>query len=183
MALQSESYNRYYLHPKDQRVCSECRNIFDGVSENFHIKKYTKSGISWNVKCKECANSGNRKRVSEYRKDFEKFIKHRFASYRCRAKEIGVEFDLDAEYLTQLFKSQEGKCFYTDETISFENVAETSDRPHLQTPSLDRLSPDKGYIYGNVVWCSYEVNRMKNEMAYETFIKMCEKILEVSNGE
>lgn len=45
------------------------------------------------------------------------------------------------------------------------------------TLSLDKLDPSKGYIKGNVVWCSYLINTMKQNMTEEQFYTFIEGIL------
>lgn len=104
--LDIRTINRYHLHPQNKRMCSECFQIYSGIRENFHIKKYTNSGISWNVKCSDCFNAINRQRTSEYRKSYSNFIKLRLSSYKNRANEVGVQFNLDSEYLINLFENQ-----------------------------------------------------------------------------
>tara|TARA_R100000458_G_scaffold59953_1_gene73272 strand:+ start:19557 stop:20051 length:495 start_codon:yes stop_codon:yes gene_type:complete len=157
-------------------MCSSCGVIFKGISDNFHIKKKTKSGISWNVNCKNCANKINRVRTAKNRKNPKLFIKSKLTSYKYRAQECGVPFDLDSDYLIELFESQGGFCFYTGDEISFENISDCGTTPHHLTPSVDRVDPKLGYTKGNVVWCAYYVNRMKNDFNLDCFIKTCKLI-------
>ena len=77
-----------------------------------------------------------------------------------------------------MFKLQKSKCYYTNEEISFENVIGDNKYPHLYQPSLDRKIPEKGYVKDNVVWCSYKLNRMKNDTPYDEFIDICRIVLE-----
>lgn len=181
--LDLRSINRYHLHPQNKRICSQCKVIFTGFRENFHIQKYTKpndsSAISWNSICKTCFNSTNRERTAKYREDYSKFIKMRFTAYLYRAKEKNVAFDLDAEYLVSLFKAQNELCYYTNQLIDFKLVTESTKHPHNNTPSLDRLIPELGYVKGNVVWCAYYINRMKNDIPYNEFISLCETIINI----
>lgn len=171
--------NRYYLHIIDKRACIKCRKIFEGIRENYHLLCYREGGnISYNSKCKYCQNEINRKRRIEYRKDYEKFIESKLSSYKARAKELNVPFDIDSEYLIDMFKLQKSKCYYTNEEISFENVIGDNKYPHLYQPSLDRKIPEKGYVKDNVVWCSYKLNRMKNDTPYDEFIDICRIVLE-----
>lgn len=176
-ALELRTLNRYHLHPLDKRCCSSCRKIFDGIEENFHVKKHTSSGVSYNVKCASCFNQTNRKRIAIYRQSPEKFIQAKFASYRSRAASMGLSFNITKEHLLQLWSEQEGRCFYIGEEIDFTLTTDAGDHPHLLTPSLDRKDPNLGYTIGNVVWCSYGINRMKNNLDYETFIRACRLVL------
>jgi hypothetical protein len=173
------SLNRYYLHPRGQRACSDCHQIYDGIRENFHIKKHTSSGTSYNVKCKTCFGQINRARTIEYRKDASRFIASRLTSYACRARSENILFDLDAEYLIQLWNEQDGKCFYTEHPIDFTLLTQSRAHPHLFQPSLDKKDPALGYVKGNVVWTAYVINRMKNDLDYDDFIAACSLILSV----
>ena len=175
--IELRTLNRYYLHKNNKRCCTECRIIFEGIRENFHIKKYQENGkISWNVKCRECFNKTNRERVIKYRNDYKLFIKHKVSSYKSRANQENAPFDLDAEHLIELFEKQDSKCFYTNQEILFTNTVVAANRPDNMTPSLDRLIPELGYTKGNVVWSAYYINRMKNDIPYKEFIELCKII-------
>lgn len=180
-AIEIRTLNRYYLHPRGQRCCSKCLKIYDNYPEHFHIKKYQNNVPSYNVHCAGCFSSKNKARIAAYRKQPHVFIKSKLSSYLSRARSVKCPFDLTAEYLIHLWEAQQGKCFYTDQEISFEYVGESGKAPHLLTPSLDRLDPEKGYTKGNVVWCAYGINRMKNDLTYEDFIFGCEHILKTRN--
>ena len=175
--LELRTLNRYHLHPKNQRCCSACFTIFDNFTEHFHIKKHCTSGTTaYNTKCAKCFNKVNRTRTTVYRKDPHQFIKSRFSGFRHRAKLIGCPFDLTVEHLQKLWDTQQGLCYYTDTSIDFELITESGKAPHNSTPSLDRLDPAQGYVMGNVVWCAYAINRMKNDFTYEQFLYMCKHI-------
>ena len=174
--------NRYYLHPYGQRCCSQCLTIYPDFTKHFHVKKHTSSGISYNTKCATCSNKVNRTRIAEYRKTPHVMIKSRVSGIRHRAKLLNCAFDLDAQHLIDLWDQQQGLCYYTKEVIDFSNVTDAGDTPHVLTPSLDRKDPTKGYTKGNVVWCSYGINRMKNEFDYDTFLRACQVVLDVSKS-
>lgn len=176
------SLNRYYLHPLGKRACSSCKKIFVGITENFHVKKHTSSGVSYNVKCARCFNATNRARVMSNRKDAHVFIGTKVSSYASRAKHDNVPFDLSTEYLRDLWDKQNATCYYTGIPISFEKVTIRQKSPAYTTPSLDRMDPVKGYTMGNVVWCAYFINRMKNDLTYPHFIEACERVLQVHKG-
>lgn len=175
--LELRTLNRYYLHTEGKRCCNKCFEIFDNFKEHFHVKKHYKDGSTgYNVKCAKCFNAENQKRQKSYRKDANKFIKSRLSGIASRAKSISCPFNLTAEYLQELWVKQNGKCYYTDTAISFELIALSGKAPDHSTPSLDRLDPIKGYVVGNVVWCAYAINRMKNEFSLEEFLYMCDLI-------
>lgn len=179
--FQMRTLNRYYLHPINQRCCSECLKVYDDYTKHFHIKKHTSSGVSYNVKCASCFNSINQARKLSYRKNPHQFIRSRLTSYSNRARLEKCEYNLTSEALINQWDTQGGLCFYTEAPISFELVGGSGKAPHNSTPSLDRLDPSKGYVIGNVVWCAYAINRMKNEFTYDEFILMCKHITEIRN--
>lgn len=174
--MELRTLNRCYLHPEDKRVCGKCRIIYDGIRKNFHIKKYCNDLICWDHHCKICKSISNKERRLKYREDYTVFIPKVVVAYKARAKELKLDFDLDADYLVKLFRDQKEQCFYTKENISFLNVIAERNRPHNFTPSLDRLDGTLGYTKGNVVWCAYYINRMKNDCSYTDFIRICKTI-------
>ena len=170
--------NRFYLHPENKRCCSTCHMIFEGITANFHIKKYYPDGRKgYQNCCKDCLNTKNQERTKRYREDPHQFISARFTSYRNRAKNDNCSFNLTPEYLIEQWDTQKGQCFYTARSIDFKFISESGKHPHNWTPSLDRLDPNLGYIKGNVVWCAYAINRMKNDFTYEEFVSMCRHIV------
>lgn len=175
--LEHRSLNRCYLHPHNQRCCYGCKQIFDDYPKYFHIHKYYPDGtVAYNTKCATCYCAINRARTSKYREVPEIFIKSKLSSYQSRARFENSPFNLTSEALIEQWQRQGGICFYTGKTIDFKLVTPNGKAPHNDTPSLDRMDPNKGYTLGNVVWCSYAINRMKNEFTYDQFVEMCSHI-------
>jgi hypothetical protein len=52
---------------------------------------------------------------------------------------------------------------------------------HHNSLSLDKLDPKLGYIKGNVVWCTYLINTMKQDMTEKEFYDFIQTILEKKN--
>lgn len=178
--LQMRTLNRFYLHPRGIRCCTSCLTIYTGIAEHFSIKKYYADGAKgYDVLCKTCKNAYNQKLTAQYRQAPHDFIRSRIAGYRNRAKNAGVAFNITAEYLIQQWDTQAGLCFYTLKPIDFTLVSPQGTHPHNQTPSVDRLDPTQGYTVGNVVWCAYVINRMKNDLNYEEFVQTCSHIVKV----
>lgn len=74
----------------------------------------------------------------------------------------GLECSVNAEYLWNLFESQDGKCAYTGLPIELNKNA-----------SLDRIDSSTGYIPGNVHWVLWDINRMKWNIPHQDFIQLC----------
>lgn len=87
------------------------------------------------------------------------------------AKKRNKEFNLTHEDVAALLSAE--RCHYTDELL------ETSG---LQQRTIDRIDNSQGYVQGNVVACTYQVNQLKaflfedvrSElfMTYETLLKV-----------
>lgn len=176
---EKRSFNRYFLHPRGKRFCSICCEVKDGIKENFNIKRYFGDHIAWDSRCRPCQSAQNLKRRSEQKKDYKQHIRRMLTSYKARAKQQDRPFDVTADYLIGQFEVQDKKCYYTREKLSFDYEVLDRNRPHLMVASIDKKDPDKGYVEGNVVWCLYYVNRMKNESTEREFLETCKLITKI----
>lgn len=80
----------------------------------------------------------------------------RFSSYKGNAKTKGREFSITFEE----FVSFAGRpCFYCSEI--------------LDSPRMDRLNSDVGYVLANLVPCCWPCNRMKGSLTYDEFTEKC----------
>lgn len=84
------------------------------------------------------------------------------------------ESDLDADYLYDLYKKQEGRCVYTGVKLGLK-------KGHAATISIDKIIPAKGYVRGNVQWVCWAVNRAKGDLDEKVFLNMCRIITERCN--
>lgn len=79
---------------------------------------------------------------------------------KSRAEKKNVPFDIDAKYLMEIFPS-DGKC-----PVFGIDLVWGGDRKN--SPSLDRIHPDLGYVRGNLVWVSDYANTLKAANSLET---------------
>ena len=93
-----------------------------------------------------------------------------------RATKRGLPFDLDKEYLIDIFEDQNGVCFYSGIKMNVVKDDDSSVHDPLKM-SLDCVDPDKGYIKGNVVWSAYCVNTFKQKMSQQEMLDVCQSIL------
>lgn len=171
--MEYRTLNRYYLHPQNQRLCIECKTVYEGIRENFHIK----SKDTFSSNCRSCLSVKNLKRRLENRKSPEQYIKRFVTSVKHRAAKAGVSFDLDSDYLTNLFYEQNEKCIYTGQHLSFDYHVNSRNHPHINMASLDRINPTEGYVKGNVAWTTFGINRMKNDLTKDQFINFCRLVV------
>jgi len=141
------------------KACSKCKKTQELAA--FHFNKGRKDGLS--PHCRECCREYQIKhrerhttRQREQRKH-EKYYKDRRAensikSAKRRALRFNVPFDLD-QHLDELRERLAvGKCEITGILLSFEG-GRTFD-----SPSLDRIVPELGYVYTNVRWVCDIIN-------------------------
>lgn len=84
-------------------------------------------------------------------------------------------FNVEAEYLWQVFLNQDRKCAYTGELLVFkEDLKE-------QTASLDRINSKIGYEPGNVQWVHKTINMMKGRNSSKAFVEWCIKVSDYKN--
>ena len=102
-----------------------------------------------------------KKRYQETRKKFHQTKRGHVLNYinkaKLRAKRKNLAFDLDLEYVLNIAPD---KCpvFGTEFVWGRYQGGQ-----HRQTPSLDRVVPELGYIKGNVVFISLWANMIKSD--------------------
>jgi hypothetical protein len=117
-----------------------------------------------------------KKQVRLERKDDIRFhVQEKIATWR---KASVVPSDLTVDYLVDLYNRLEGNCYYFGTPMVFGWV---DGKVHHNTLSLDKLDPSKGYIQGNVAWCCFLANTMKQDMTEEEFYICMNKILLFKN--
>ena len=105
----------------------------------------------------------------EYRKSTNNLSQTYVSSIEKRAKKKGLDFDIDREFLLDLFGKQNKKCALTGMTLQFTSRA----RVHDATASLDRIDSSRGYTKDNVQWLHKTVNFMKQKLTNEEFVDWC----------
>lgn len=83
-------------------------------------------------------------------------FKHKATRAKSRAQHLKVPYNLTPEYLESIWT---GVCPVLKVPIS---LLEQKDNEHAA--ELDRFSPEKGYVKGNVHFLSRRVNRLKNNV-------------------
>lgn len=135
---------------------------------------------------RSCAISyGNKHRSHEYSNSKENIERLKSTSNNHRdeytpfrytlrnAKKRFKDFNLDLEYLKELWESQDGICPYTKIKLSLPEYKNSVKDPRIRA-SLDRIDSSKGYIKGNVQFISTSINYMKGDLSHEetvTFLK------------
>lgn len=143
-----------------RKICRKCNSIFD-IKEN-----------QYENLCKECKKEINHisyKRMKE-NMTLEQCIKHKFKTSQLSSKNSNRPFDIDKEFLLELWHKQKGLCYYTKLPMEYKKGTR-------YCLSIDRVNSDKFYTKDNVVLCCDVINTMKCALYKEEFIKLCELIV------
>jgi|688.fasta_scaffold177954_2 hypothetical protein len=91
-----------------------------------------------------------------------------FSEIQRSAKGRNIVFDVNIEYLWDLFLSQNKKCIYSGVELNFYR-----DKNKSQSASLDRIDSRDGYIKYNVQWVHKRINVMKHNIPDKEFKDIC----------
>jgi hypothetical protein len=105
--------------------------------------------------CKPCANARTRKNYRTTKATKQGHALQIFNKRKNAARREGILFDIDFEYM---FSLPSENCAILNMPLSW---CELSDKPRDNTPSIDKIIPEKGYVKGNVAWVSYRANSLK----------------------
>lgn len=141
------------------RQCNVCKQLLP--FENFGKRK---AGFQYT--CKSC-NKSRLKQANDLKMStFEGHIKTILLKIKSRAKARGIPFTLDLDYLVSIAPKT---CPVLDVEL---NWCFRSSKPTANSPSIDRLNPNLGYVRGNVAWLSYRANRIKNDASLAELKKL-----------
>jgi hypothetical protein len=92
----------------------------------------------------------------QYNYDPETWAQRACYQMKHKAKQLGIEFDMKPEDL-----QVPAVCPFT--LLPFDFDAK-SGKPRAQSPSVDRIKPNKGYVRGNVRVISLQANSAKSDI-------------------
>ena len=82
-----------------------------------------------------------------------------------------IEFNLSFEYVKKMLEYK--TCYYT-------NVTFTDDGPNAR--SFDRIDSDKGYVEGNVVACTVDINGKKSNLTFDEIACLYNKLSKIKKN-
>ena len=146
---------------KKTKKCKGCKKILTLNNFNTRIEKKWKGLRS---KCKNCSNLDMKKNYSKNP------IPQILSNAKIRSKEKNIFFDIDTEYLKSIFP-KDNMCPVLNIPFQMGYLNENK-KNRDQSPSLDRIIPEKGYIKGNLVFVCDVVNRVKSNSSMEILEKV-----------
>ena len=92
-------------------------------------------------------------------------VAKKLVNIHSSAQSRSLEFNLTFEYVKKLLEYN--TCYYT-------NVQFTEDG--IFARSFDRVDNDKGYVIGNVVACTVDINGKKNNLSIDEIVCLYKKL-------
>ena len=171
-----------YVMP-ESKLCTGCNQILpiEGFGRRKYKSRHHGTYLRPTSQCLLCQTARSREarkknptywsqRYNKIKSTFPGIIHHRLSHWKSRDK----KFNLTVEYLISLHEKQKGRCYYTGQLL---NIFGGQGKPTPNSISLDRLDPNKGYTKENVVWCTFLVNSMKQNLTEDQFYTMIQDIL------
>ena len=134
--------------------------------------------VSYNNKHRTHTYSSSDKNI-EHLKTISNNHRDEYTPFRYtlrNAKKRFKEFNLDLEYLKELWENQKGICPYTKIKLKLPEYKTTVEDARIRA-SLDRIDSSQGYIKGNVQFVSTPINYMKNDLSHEETIEFLKTII------
>ena len=157
---------RYKEHLKNmveaRRLASSARINYDKLNwKTFNKEKVNQDAKAWRYK--------NREWVNEYARKLRYSIleKNIFWAARRRAKKNGLAFNIDVNDI-QIPENCPIFGIKLDRNFSDKKRVGPSD----DSPSIDRIIPNLGYVKGNIIIISYRANRAKNDLTIQEMQKL-----------
>lgn len=155
--------------------CKYC-NVVKPI-DSFYANGCFSDGLKkYRARCKDCILLLSKERQPETYKDK---IRKKHSSVKnyistllnhC-SKRKNKEYNLDIQYVLDIYEQQKGLCNISGVPMTFEYGAKTTN------VSIDRVDNNKGYVKGNVHLVCYVANIMKNQFSIQEFIQFAKKIV------
>ena len=146
------------LEGQHQKKCNECKKVLP--STEFYTKTKKNNRKILDYACRSCKN---KKDMIYRRNNLEKTMLKRT---KDRAKAKNLPMNITAEYL---------KKFVPDNMICpvlgiKMEIGEKNQS--INSPSIDRIIPEKGYVPGNIIVVSNKANGIKSNATPDEIIKV-----------
>ena len=156
-----------FVYTITEKECSYCKMI----KPVQFFKKQIIYVDGYSSQCKKCQYEI----CTDSRKAYElkNWEKRLFLHAKKHSK---YDFDIDEQFVLELYEKQNGKCFWFNVDLKPSNEAK-----YPWQPSLDRLDREKGYTRDNVVLACYTANigrNTSNEATFSLFVEDLKKALQ-----
>lgn len=138
---------------------------------------------------RKCAGKDNKnvERLQKFENNFKytKYIRQpdKYSNFRWymkvirqSSKQSNKEYDVDCEYLKDLWEEQKGICPFTNKSL----ILRTHSKDSLKNPysaSVDRIDNTKGYVKGNIRFVALIYNYARNIFSDDEVINFCNNVV------
>ncbi len=150
-----------------EKKCIDCHETFP-LSEFYRAKK---TG-AYSSRCKKCDILSCQQRSSASYKSRSRVLCN---AARSASKKKNLPFTITPQDIVRQYESQNGKCYYSGQPMSF-----ISNDKNIM--SIDRINPSCGYTPDNIVLCRWSVNNMKSNLSVEDFLSTCKAVYHFSEN-
>ena len=152
-------------------VCGFCGKQFE--KEQYEIKKsLTRSKTGKHF----CGYSCSSKYINREMHGDSVGFGYYLNTAKKNAKLKNLEFDLDRDFLKQLWDDQNGICPYTKLGMVMNKYTRNKKTKDLQFGSLDRIDNSKGYTQDNVQFVCLGFNYLRNTCSLDEAINFLDKL-------
>lgn len=116
---------------------------------------------------KKCETNRKERLRNCFAQNIELYFRKRYYALKTTCNRNNIPFNLTLEDINDLWNRQKGLCYYTN--IIMEGTGKERGFQKWNAPSLDRQTPELGYVKGNVVWCCFAVNSFKQFLTEKQF--------------
>jgi len=142
----------------DQKKCNECKKVLP--STEFYTKTKKNNRKILNYICKSC----HKKKNLMYREN--NYEKNAIKTLRNRAKIKKIPMEVTPEYLKK-FLPNDMIC-----PVLGIKMEIGQKNKNVNSPSIDRIIPEKGYVPGNIIIVSNKANGIKSNATPDEIIKV-----------
>ena len=140
---------------------TEAKCIDCGLSKSINEFWYKK--LNYEFRFAYCSKCREKRYYLNLNSSIEKFLNNKWGQLKNRAKRTRIPFDFSKEQFIHQYKIQGGLCFYTDDKM----ICEVGSGVKRNSFSVDKIVPEKGYIYGNVVFSCLRINACKQDLSLD----------------
>lgn len=104
------------------------------------------------------------------------------AQAKSRSAKKGIEFSLSRDFILDLYAKQGGKCALTGRSF-IASKSPGNSRTHMNTVTIDKIDPNKGYTPDNVQLLTYMANVCKNAFSTADVVEFAKDVIATSKTE
>jgi hypothetical protein len=159
-----------------EKQCPDCKQVLP--VEMFSKNKSKRNGL--HSHCKACDGERRRnwyaKTGKQWTKDYAKanpvmiMTQSMVGHARGRAKDKNLPFDIDLDYVRSMVGENAelaSHCPALGVPLDWSRMRNNGGKHLPNSPSIDRIDPERGYVKGNIKIISYRANQIKSDASHQ----------------